>query len=466
MSLNTILHSGKQGPLFYQQMWQLLIKNGQWSGDLWNKKKNGEIYHERLQINRVERDGDIIYVGIFSDLTEEDILGAKLNRAQKHEAIASLVAGIAHNFNNYLTAIIGRAFIGQRSATLNEAKPHLEDISAIAHQASDLIGSLMIFSHESERECQHFDFSSVSANTVRTASLGLPSGISLISEIGSDAMPVYAQQSQVEQIIFNLINNAKDAVLGQEDPQIEVALQRHKNKTECRQCPMSECAVSTEQTVTLRVSDNGHGIPEHIKERIFDPFFSTKPSGSGTGLGLSTAFKTVEQFGGTIFVNSEVGAGASFTVCLPLANQPMQPVGINPALSESSELPCRGETILIAEDDMVVLATIRNIVSEFGYNVISARNGMEAVELFSKYQDKVKLMITDVMMPIMNGDIAAIEIRNIQPTLPIIFMSGHSELDTEKGWSSAYTACLAKPVHPEILNMKITTALSSCRLEG
>jgi len=318
-----ILQSGKQGSEFYSRMWHDLEENGKWRGTLWNKRKSGELYHERLNIRKfVGPSGDVGFVGVFVDISEQDELERALINAQKRELMATLVGGVAHNFNNYLTSIHANAFFGESKTTSEKVRYYFSEIMSVSERAADLVRELLKISHPDAHARKEFDFRDAMRSTIGISESILPSNIEFVTDIPDAPIGnILGNRSDLEQTVLNLIANAKDALEDKSGGRIFFKVEQScKGGQACKTiCPhIDACPVNTPSTGLIAIEDNGPGIPNDIKDRIFNPFFTTKEVGKGTGLGLSSASQIILSHGGAIWLKSGSEIGTRFFICLPL----------------------------------------------------------------------------------------------------------------------------------------------------
>jgi len=314
----SVLRSGRQSPEFYRQMWQAIGQSGEWEGTLWNRRKDGKLYHERLNIRRVVgADGEIHYVGVFSDISEQDALQRALIDVQKRELMAALTGGVAHNFNNYLAAIQGLADLGRRRTGEERSARYFSEILTTTGTASALVREMLQISHADPSLDCAFELGATVQRALHTAQSLLPEHIELVVDVPAQRpYTIMGNPSDIEQTVLNLVTNARDALEHQPAAQIRVEIEPHGICPE--HCPrLSACPMHRDRFVALRVEDNGSGIPEEIRKSIFDPFFTTKGA-SGTGLGLASANQIVNRLGGAIWIDPARQTGACFQICLPL----------------------------------------------------------------------------------------------------------------------------------------------------
>jgi len=321
-----ILQSGKQSTEFYASMWRDLQTTGQWRGTLWNKRKNGELYHERLNIRRFTTpSGAIGFVGVFSDISELDQLERALIDAQKRELMAALTGSLAHNFNNFLAVIQGTASMGELDAESEKCRQGFTEILTISERAAELVRDLLAISRQGTTDMSSFELVELVRQTAHTCEAIIPSDISFISEIPENIRGnIIGNPSDIEQTILNLVSNARDALHGMVESRITLKLEPScKGTPTCTdQCPHTDqCPVSSPHTMLISVEDNGPGIPPEIHQQIFTPFFTTKDAHKGTGLGLASARHIADRHNGGIWLQSSRNRGARFVMCLPLTGE-------------------------------------------------------------------------------------------------------------------------------------------------
>lgn len=343
-------------------------------------------------------------------------LEAQLRHAQKMEAIGRLTGSIAHDFNNILTVINGNseAFL-RRCSPDDPRRPEIEDVRHAGERAANLTRQLLAFTRQEELEPECVDLNATITEVRAMLATLIGEDVELVLDLPPHVPPVWADAGQLEQILFNLAANARDAmpgggVLGISTDDVRLDA-RHPGRI---------AGVRPGDYVALRVSDTGTGMDEAVQAQIFEPYFTTKPVGKGTGLGLATVFGIVQQSGGQIDLASASGAGTTVTVYLPRAQTPAAPL---PHATTRTSPPRGSETILLVEDDSQVRAVTRHSLERSGYEVIEAPNGLQALELVDTHAD-IDLIVTDVVMPKMGGPELAATVRRRQPALPVLYVSG------------------------------------------
>ena len=455
----SILQSGKQDRDFYARMWGAIKSTDKWKGELWNKRKNGELYPEALDIRAIHnKNGDIkFFVGVFSDLTEKKRVENALIQSQKLEAVGTLVGGVAHNFNNLLAAISGKAYLGYIKARKLDANApftrHLEDIQHIAFDAAALVKQLLAFSRESQHDKQDIPLSILVKDAIETAKIGVPEDVEIITNITDEMLMVHADPVHLKQAIINLINNARDAVEHSEQKRISVKLSRLSDDTKCAHS--EACHIHCNEVAVLDIEDTGCGINSADIDKLFEPFFTTKEVGKGTGLGLSTAHGIIMSHNGSINVKSTFSKGATFNICLPLVDQSELKADKN-NITQNIETQYTG-TVLLVDDDNGVRKTMASLLESLGHDVIQASDGIESVDKFRQHQDSISVVVTDIVMPRKDGIDSVLEMRKLNAELPAIFMTGYdaSRQETKDILQNETTMLLSKPFKTSELNQAI-----------
>jgi PAS domain S-box-containing protein len=406
--------------------------------------------------------------GLTVDLTErkgaEMALRAsedQLRQAQKMEAVGQLAGGIAHDFNNLLMVIQGDSELIRRKVPEGDPlRRNVDGIREAAQQAATLTRQLLAFSRKQVMAPKVIDLNRVVAGMQAMLQRLLTETVELVFVPTRDVGYVKADPGQLEQVIMNLVVNARDAM--PEGGRLTMETSRQE---------LDEIAVrghgeATPGTyVVLAVSDTGHGMDEATRARLFEPFFTTKEPGKGTGLGLSTAYGIVRQSGGHIWVYSEPGQGSSFKICLPLvADEPEREV----ARPEPAGDAARGaEVVLLVEDAPRVREVVREILEMSGYAVLEARDGAEALEISERHPGRIHLMVTDVVMPQMSGRELAAQMASLRPDVRVLFMSGYTDSAIVRhGVLDPGTAFISKPFTPDALAAKVREVLDTPRPGG
>jgi PAS domain S-box-containing protein len=390
-------------------------------------------------------------LSIVRDVTDRKRLEDQLRQSQKMEAVGHLAGGVAHDFNNLLTVIIayGEMLVSVRRED-EVLRRDLREILGAAERAAALTRQLLAFSRRQLLQPKIVDLSKLTQNLEKMLSRLLPENIELVTNLAQPLGFVSADSGQIEQVIMNLVVNARDAMPDGGRLVIETA-----NADFDEVSPMLPPDTPGGEFVALSVSDNGHGMDEATRLKIFDPFFTTKEA--GTGLGLSTVYGIIEQSGGIISTSSEPGAGTTFRVYLPrVYEQP--PVATSKC--DAPEISCV-ETILLVEDDERVRGAAERVLLSRGYTVITASNGVDALEVANRHVGAIELTITDLVMPVMGGRELARQLVVVRPDTKILFMSGYTEdAASQASLLDPGAVFLSKPFTPDALAAKVRETLA------
>ena len=390
-----------------------------------------------LFVNRTEgSDGSLAgFVVHFIDSTEQKNLERQFAQSQKMQAVGQLAGGIAHDFNNLLTAMIGFSdLLLLRHRPGDQSFADIMQIKQNANRAANLVRQLLAFSRQQTLQPRLLNLTDILAELSHLLRRLIGENIELKMNHGRDLGMIKADQGQLEQVIINLAVNARDAMqeggvltIHTDNEKVE---QRRKTKDE---------SMPPGNYVVVRVEDTGSGISSEILDRIFDPFFSTKEVGAGTGLGLSTVYGIVKQTGGYVFVDSTIGEGTSFSIYLPqAAEQETAVIAQDGEAQDRRDLTGAG-TLLLVEDEDAVRAFSARALRNKGYKVLEANSGETALEILEGEGDPIDLLVTDVVMPRLDGPGLVKEVRQTRPDLKVIFISGYAEdsfrkrLDEEAG---------------------------------
>ena len=404
----------------------------------------------------IDGEGKKKLVGTVQDVSDRVALESQLRQAQKMEAIGTLAGGVAHDFNNILTVIMSYAGILLAETPEGGRREELTEISRAAARAAELTRQLLTFSRQQVTQMRRLSVNDVVSDVERMLRRLIPENITLRLALDEGIAQVDADPAQLEQVLVNLAVNARDAMPEGGELTIQtrdVVLRRNES-------PLPPDAPGG-RFVMLIVRDTGHGMDDAVRSRIFEPFFTTKETGRGTGLGLSTVYGIVQQSQGHISVTSEPGRGTTFTICLPAADGD----AAESAPREPSHRPrlARGSgTILIVEDELVVRQATRMILSQAGYTVIEAANGVEALDQLARRTDAVDLVITDMIMPGMNGRELADRIRTTRPEIAVLVTSGYTDdAVLRRALVDPRTMFMQKPYSPQALTERVREALAA-----
>ena len=395
-------------------------------------------------------------VGVLRDCTGRKKMEQQLRQAQKMEAIGTLAGGIAHDFNNILTAISGFADLSLQAAGDATLKNYISYIVKASNRARDLVRQILAFSRQTEQEMRPVRIAPLLKEALKFLRASLPSSIEIRQNIACDGDVVVADPTQIHQVIMNLCTNAGHAMrdrggvmsVGLETLEVDESL-----------ILKSYAELSPGRYVRLRVSDTGHGMTSEILDHIFEPYFTTKEKGEGTGLGLAVVHGIVKFHNGTVSVFSEPGKGSTFEVLLPLmAMEDQQPAAEIPASRGA------GESVLFVDDEEDITIMARTLLEDLGYRVTVTTSPQEVLELIGRDSSAYDLLITDKTMPGMNGFELAEAVFALAPGLPVIMLSGLAQSeDTAKGLKTGIKEFLVKPFEVQELAGKIRSALAAAQ---
>ena len=451
-----ILKSGLHDDAFYADMWRTLRRGEVWTGHFINRKKNGDLYEEEASISPVrDEDGAIVhFVAVKRDVTEEIKMERGLRQAQKMESIGTLAGGIAHDFNNILFPIIGYTeIVLEDLAEGSTARANLREVLAAAGRARELVQQILTFSRSDEQERKPLKMQIVVKEALKLIQSTLPATIEIVPNIDPDCKPVLADPTRIHQIVMNLCTNAYHAMM-ETGGKLEVSL---------RSVPVDpegldqNFGLRAGPALELAIRDTGLGMDRFTLGRIFDPYFTTKEPGKGTGMGLSVVHGIVKGCGGGIRVESEPGAGTAFRIYFPPIE--MEP---EPAAEPAPEAVIGGvEHILLVDDEVQIVEMERQMLERLGYTVTVRTSGVEALEVFRAAPDRFDLVVTDQTMPNLTGAALTRRLRSIRPDIPVILCTGFSEaLTEEEARFLGVRAYLMKPVVKRQMARAIRRALS------
>lgn len=406
----------------------------------------------------VELGGEGHLLLIVQDITEHTRLEGQLRQAQKMEAVGRLAAGIAHDFNNLLTVIIGNTSMQLANPSLNESiSKSLNQVVKAADRATELTRQLLAYSRKQIIQRRPIDLNEQISQTSAMLRRVIGEDIGIVTDFAKDLPPILADPSNLDQVFMNLVFNARDAMPDGGQLSVSTSVVTF---TEDQIADRADGRAG--DFVRLTVRDTGHGMDAMTISRIFEPFFTTKEQGHGTGMGLATAFGIVKQHGGWIDVQSEIGAGTAFDVLFPVhcgaIATVVAPVENGHVNSESTD-----GTILVVEDEEMLRLFVTEVLESFGYRVLSAANGAEAVEIWGREKDHIDLLLTDIVMPeSISGRQLARQFLLENDQLKVIYTSGYSpELIGTEFETETQSIFLAKPYHSDRLASVVSRCLGS-----
>jgi len=450
-----MLKSDQHPSEFYQAFWKRISRGKIWKGRMTDRKKDGSIFVSKVSIApMLDAEGHIThYVAVHEDVSEQQKMEMQLLQAQKMESLGTLVGGIAHDFNNMLAGMVGNLYMARKRARdMPEITQKLERVEKLSFRAADMIKQLLAFARKDMIQFKPIDLVPFIKEAFKLSRVAIPENIQCLSDIGSEPLNVECDATQVQQMLMNLMTNARDALADSEHPTITVSLCRFEpDKAFIQDYPE---AIAPAYAL-LSVQDNGCGIPENQQERIFEPFYTTKEVGQGSGLGLSMVFGAMKSHHGIITVQSRPGKTV-FNLYFPLS-----------ASHQDSEIPeesgswsGQSERLLLADDEPIVRDTIGEMLRIDGFVVDVAEDGQHALEVFSENPDAYAAVILDVVMPRMGGMGTAHRMREIRPEIPIVFATGYDRDHVLRGVEGmSGIAALSKPLHSATLRQTLSRLL-------
>ncbi len=404
---------------------QSALARSEWCGELKQTNKDGKplLVQSRWTLVRDEQGTPKSILVINTDVTEQKKLEAQFLRTQRMESIGTLAGGIAHDLNNVLSPIVMGVDLLKMKASDEYSRKLLTTMASSAKRGSDMVKQVLTFARGHGGERSVLQINHLIREMQKIAKETFPKTIDFQTEVG-DIWPILGDATQIHQIILNLCVNARDAM-----PEGGHLLMATRNVVLSEAEANQIIGAKPAKYVLLSVSDTGTGIPPEIIEKIFEPFFTTKEIGKGTGLGLSTVISIIRSHGGFLDLKSEVGKGTTFNVYLPAADTP---AALPSAPTSELDLWGKGETILLVDDEPAVLEVTRNLLVHYGYRVVTAIHGADALALYAQCQEKVKIVLMDMIMPVMDGATAIRALKKQQPDLPCIAISGLMQSDKLK----------------------------------
>jgi PAS domain S-box-containing protein len=454
----SILKSGEQTSEVYEGMWSTILAGNIYRGILVNRKKNGDLYHVERSISPVrDPEGRIThFISNGRDLTERLRLEAELRQAQKMDAIGHLAGGVAHDFNNLLTIITSYSELALDDVPKNSGlEGKIQEILLAARRAAELTRQLLAFSRKQPQALRVMDVNEAISRVARTLPRLIGEDIHFSFHAGADLGTVRADPMQIEQILMNLAANARDAMPQGGNLRIETSNVLLTDEYLLRKPAL----IPAGHYALITVTDDGDGIAAEHMPHIFEPFYTTKPLGEGTGLGLATVYGIVKQNKGFVWAYSELEMGTVFKIYLPCVSVEKKHVTEHDPVK--AERMARGsETILLVEDEGAVRRSTAEFLELQGYTVLQAKDGVEALAVAKKFGAMIHLVVTDVVMPNMSGGTLATELGLLRPEARLLFVSGyagktvldHKVFDIE-------TNFLQKPFTLKQLSSKVRGAL-------
>lgn len=406
----------------YQTIRDELENQGSWSGELRNTSYAGEIIHIWTQIMKTENG----YVGIQVDLRERDRTTRQFEQTARLESISTLAGGIAHEFNNILAGLQGHLHMIRRIIPEDNAKEkeRMHRIGKLIERATGLVHNMLVFSKQKQTTNQEVSLSALLEDTVKLAKSSIPQTIQLNLNINHRRLIILANEIQLKQTLLELISNACSAFDRMNEstlpfsPEISINLD-----------------LKDKHIVEITIKDNGYGMHPNELQHCRDPFFTTKPVGQGTGLGLSSANSYIKQLGGSLEINSHYRKGTTVQIMLPLAHQAdrVEPLNV---------------TVMLVDDDQDIRISLGEILVCRGYKVLDADDGIKALDMWQQHEESIDAIIMDIVMPSMDGLEVARSIRETGSRVPICMMTGYSNQNIS---ADLHVQLLRKPIDPELI---------------
>ncbi len=426
-----------------------------WTNELTCLTKAGQILSAEISASLTHIAGRPCIIALVRDITERRQLEERLRQAQKMEAVGQLAGGIAHDFNNLLQVIAGYSeLLLARLVPGDPLRAEIEMIKKAGDRAASLTRQLLAFGRRQVLAPKVLDLNTVVSDMGQMLRGLIGEDIDLVTALRPGLGRVKADPGQIEQVILNLAANARDAMPGGGKLTIETG-NVDLDEVCARQCPDARPG----PYVALVISDTGCGMNAETRAHLFEPFFTTKRQGQGTGLGLATVYGIVTQSGGCVSVSSEPGRGSTFRVYLPRVEEAVEAGQPDRCLVG---LPQDTEVVLLVDDEEMVRSLVRAILQKDGYTVLEAASGAEALQVSERHEGPIHLMVTDVMMPQMNGRELAERLTPLRPSMKVLYMSGYTEDEViRQGVLETDMAFLQKPFAPNDLVHKVHEMLDS-----
>ena len=420
-----------------------------------HRKGGGYVIGEFTITPQKERGKMVGLIGVARDVTERKRLEDQYRHAQKMESLGTLAGGIAHDFNNILAIILGHASLIPRNQG-NPAKQtaNIDAVIQASHRGAALVRQLLTFASKSDILFESVQLNEAVTETARLLGETFPKTISVHLQLEQNLAPIIADPNQLHQLLLNLCVNARDAM--PKGGTLSITTTFVGGETLSNHFPN----VGAKTYVVLQVSDTGHGMDQATKRRIFEPFFTTKEKGKGTGLGLATVYGIVESHGGFVDVDSEVGVGSTFHVYFP--SQLMSEENTDPQRITLDDVPGGTETILIVEDEEMLREMLTTVLVSKGYQVLTASDGIEAVEIYSLHREHISLVVADIGLPRLAGSEVFLRLKQTHPGIKVVLASGFLEpaLKAEMIKAGA-KEIIQKPYQPNEFLRSVRKALDS-----
>ena len=438
---------------------QVATEQGRAEDERWHMRKDGSrFWASGVMISLWDNSTLRGYAKVVRDFTERRRLDEAVKQTQKLESVGVLAAGVAHDFNNVLTAILGNvSLVRRRLAALNvdgQLEEMLESAERAGNRAADLVKQLLNYAGKGRREIKPVDICHVTKDALAIVQASVSRKITIRSDVPDDCPTIPADVGQLQQLVLNLVLNGAEAI-GDNHGEVRVRV-RIRNVPEPELTGLySSFSLTSRDYTEIEVSDTGIGMDQHTLQQIFDPFFTTKFM--GRGLGLAAALGIVRSHGGGIAVRSEPGKGTTFTVLLPAEQEVRDtPLTLADSITESA----RGEgLVLVVDDEVGIRSLIQHSLEELGYTVLTAEHGAQALELFDRSNEEIILVLLDLIMPVLDGAETAAALQERNSEVPILVMSGIGDDDVLRGFGDIRIAgFVPKPFAPDQLAQAVAVA--------
>jgi len=436
------------------EMLSQLQSTGRFKGEIEYRRLNGDTFWALVSTRTMQFGDEPAIIGLLIDMTDQHRLEEQLRQSQKMEAVGTMAGGIAHDFNNMLAGMLGQLFLLKKEISDRpESVGRIAKVEQQGFRAASIIEQLLTFARRGQVSMHPLPLAALLKETLKLQRVIIPENILIESYVDDRGIIINGDAGMIQQIIMNLLSNARDAVVGVNNPVITIALDSVAPDDECYQ---RYAEFEGKNLACLSVRDNGIGIPESLHTDIFDPFFTTKEVGKGTGLGLAMTYGAMQTHDGAVELESELGFGAEFRLYFPRIDE-----GVCDMPVEYVEAtPGDGVGVLLADDEEDLREVLQEALEGTGYRVFAAADGDEAVALFKQHKDDIGIAVLDVVMPRMGGVKAFEKLRQIEPELPVIFHTGYGRnaLDHDVMMQPLCDS-ITKPVSIELLTAKMMAML-------
>jgi two-component system, cell cycle sensor histidine kinase and response regulator CckA len=438
---------------------QTATEQGRAEDERWHVRKDGTRFWASGVMIALREDGVLRgYAKVVRDFTQRRRLDEAVRQTQKLESVGVLAAGVAHDFNNVLTAILGNVSLVRRrlasGVSGNEVDESLAAAERASQRAADLVKQLLNYAGKGRREMRQVDICQVIADALAIVQASIPRKISIRRDVPKKCPTIEADVGQIQQLVLNLVLNGAEAI-GEDEGEVSVRVRvRNVSAAELAEKYVGFPLPSRPYT-EIEVRDTGSGMDDETVQQIFDPFFTTKFL--GRGLGLAAALGIVRGHGGGITVESTPGKGSMFTVLLPAEQESPDVLTVNDAITASA----RGEgLVLVVDDEVAIRSLVQYTLEDLGYTVISAENGAQALELFDRSANEIGLVLLDIVMPVLDGPDTAVAIHSRRPDLPLLVMSGIADDEALRRFGPVRIAgFVPKPFAPDQLAQALAMAI-------